>query len=130
MKKIICKNRRRCCCCRCCCSIHLTLPVPRSPLTRSTSIRSGLTWPVFFGLFLKPCRGRQRARVADVKAGSHVNAAVAWPTRLYELQHRFTRSSAAATGTPSAFCVTLNTHSHTMQQHRELQRHYFCFAHV
>lgn len=30
-----------------------------SPLTKSTSMRSGLTCPVFFGLFLKPCRGRE-----------------------------------------------------------------------
>lgn len=35
-----------------------------SPLTKSTSIRSGLTCPVFFGLFLKPCRGRQRGGVS------------------------------------------------------------------
>lgn len=35
-----------------------------SPLTKSTSIRSGLTCPVFLGLFLKPCRGRQRRRVS------------------------------------------------------------------
>lgn len=38
-----------------------------SPLTKSTSMRSGLTCPVFFGLFLKPCRGRQRVNVKSRK---------------------------------------------------------------
>lgn len=36
-----------------------------TPRTKSTSIRSGLTCPVFFGLFLKPCRGRQRGAELD-----------------------------------------------------------------
>lgn len=36
-----------------------------TPRTKSTSIRSGLTCPVFFGLFLKPFRGRQRGAELD-----------------------------------------------------------------
>lgn len=43
-----------------------------SPLTKSTSIRSGLTCPVFFGLFLKPC-GRERQR--EEQAASELLAA-------------------------------------------------------
>lgn len=49
-----------------CCSRSIGFPLSRkppfftpSPLTKSTSMRSGLTCPVFFGLFLKPCRGRE-----------------------------------------------------------------------
>lgn len=39
-----------------------------SPLTRSTSMRSGLIWPVFLGLLPKPCSKRNRVSKESVIA--------------------------------------------------------------
>lgn len=69
-----------------------------SPLTKSTSMRSGLTCPVFFGLFLKPCRGRQRHRVSTTQRLKETSL-------ICKYSHRETRCS-----------CTLCLHKHTCGQ--------------